>query len=192
MQQNKQRVWQAALVLLVSIGSSTAWAQTSYNRWEAKPAPTTTASKPASLRGARLVQTKARQDSIAHARQLLQDSLRVEAIATANVLKRGIGQRLRDGHVLPEDNGYYEYAYRAIQYPKEALRAGIQGSVKVKLTVNPTGKVTEVRLVESTIPPGAPGEALMVQQARTILRQLRFEPSASSTQEELKLVYRYE
>ncbi|MBX0289541.1 energy transducer TonB [Hymenobacter sp. HSC-4F20] len=93
--------------------------------------------------------------------------------------------------MLPEDNRYYEYVRQFITYPVDALRAQTEGEVKMKLTVDAAGKVVRMHLVESTIPSGATGESVMIQQARLLLRQLRFEPAAGTSEEEMKIGYKF-
>lgn len=179
------------LLLLVSIGCCPAWAQTGYNRWDAKPVAAPRPTISAAQRGMQLMRAKARQDSIARARQLYQDSLRIAVATTSSLLKRGLGRRIVDKRFLPEDNAYFEYIRRFIRYPVEALRAQIEGDVVMKLSVDATGRVMQLQLVESTIPRGTAGEATMIQQARLLLRQLQFEPAAEASEEEMKIGYKF-
>ncbi|WP_139921794.1 energy transducer TonB [Hymenobacter sp. DG01] len=180
------------LLLITSFGGSPAWAQTGYNRWDAKPVTTPKPATSAAQRGAQLARAKARQDSIVRAQHLYQDSLRIAAATAPTLLKRGIGQRIKDKRLQPEDATYFEYIRRFIKYPVEALRAQIGGDVVMKLSIDATGRVTHLKLVESTIPPGAAGEVAMIQQARLLLRQLRFELAAGVTEEEMRIGYRFE
>ena len=161
-------------------------AQERYNRWEARPAPAPTPAASAAARGEKALLSKARQDSLS----------RVAAVARLPLLRRGIGQRLKEGRGEVADAKYYEYVLRLIRYPMEAVRAATaatkatEGTVTVRLTVNAAGQVTNASLVESTIPVGAPGQANMVQQAVSRLQLLRFEPAAGVTEEELRVNYR--
>lgn len=187
--QNKQCTLLAILLVLVCTWSNTAWAQTGYNRWDARPVPTPSPAA-AAQRGAQLVRAKAYQDSVALIQRLRLDSVRIAAIAAPTLLKRGIGQRLQSKLLLPEDNWYFVYVGRVVRYPMEALRAQTEGDVKMKVLVDPNGKVMHIKLVESTILPGAVGAAIMIQQVRSVFRQLRFEPASSSTEEEMKISYK--
>ena len=162
-------------------------AQERYNRWEARPAPPPTPAASAEKRGEKVLVSKARQDSLNQ----------VAAVAKLPLLRRGIGQRLKEGRGEVADAKYYEYVLRLVHYPIEAVRAatatekGPEGIVIVRLTINAAGQVTNSSLVESTIPVGAPGQANMVQQAVSKLQLLRFEPAAGVTEEELKVSYRF-
>ena len=128
-------------------------AQERYNRWEARPAPPPTPAASAAERGEKALASKARQDSLNQ----------VAAVAKLPLLRRGIGQRLKEGRGKVADAKYYEYVLRLVHYPIAAVRAapaaekGPEGIVIVRLTVNAAGQVTNSSLVESTIPVGAPG-----------------------------------
>ncbi|RPD45889.1 TonB family protein [Hymenobacter sediminis] len=167
------------LLLTLSWGSSPAQAQTSYNRWDATPVTTPKPTTSTAQRGAQLARAKAQQDSVRR------------GAYWNNVLplKRGIGQRMRTQQLQPEDAGYFDFMRRSILYPVEALRAQTGGTIWLRLSVDATGRVTQVTIAESTIPSGAGGEATMKQQAREVVQHLRFEPSAAVTEEEVKMSY---
>lgn len=173
------------LVLLVTLAgagsSTTVWGQTAYNRWEAKPAPVP-AVVPAERRGAKLMQTKVQRDSI-------EGTTYWDSVPP---LKRGLGLRIEDKRLLPADSTYFNFISRSMKYPVEALRAETQGIIWLRLSVNITGRIAGITLAESTIPPGAGGEAAILQQARQMLRQVRFEPAAIATEEKVKLTYKFE
>ncbi len=58
----------------------------------------------------------------------------------------------------------------AEEYPEAALRLGVEGRVVLVLTVDETGKITEVRVVED------PGHGLGAAAANAVRRHCRFEP----------------
>lgn len=181
------------LGFLLYLSHVKALAQTSFNRWEARPAAMPKAVASAARRGTQIVRTKAHQDSVHRIRQLRQDSLRVAAVAAQMLpLKRGIGQRIKEKQVVSEDAKYFEYLRKTVRYPEEALRAETEGRVVIRLTVDDAGKVVNATVVENTIPEGAIGRGIIVQQVSSILRQLKFEPDAGVNTEELEMNYKYE
>ncbi|WP_460621497.1 energy transducer TonB [Hymenobacter tenuis] len=166
-------------------------AQTQFNRWQAQPVATPRPAYSSAQRGASIVRAKAVQDSVAALQRQRQDSLRIAAVADKMpLLQRGLGQRIKDKKVLAEDTRYSGYVRPLLNYPVEALRAQTEGDITFKLLLDATGKVVRMHLVESTIPPGAVGETSMVQQARLILRQLRFEPATTTSEEEFTIGYK--
>ncbi|QJX48711.1 TonB family protein [Hymenobacter taeanensis] len=119
-----------------------------------------------------------------------QDSMRAALFwSKTPLLKRGIGQRFERKQLIPEDNTYFSYIARMISFPVEAMRAMTEGTVTMRLTIDAAGRVVDSKLVESTIPTGAAGEASMVQQAQCVLRQVRFEPSTGGSEEVLRVSY---
>ncbi|MBG8556231.1 energy transducer TonB [Hymenobacter guriensis] len=146
-------------------------AQATYNRWEARPVP-------------------APQSSRASRTQAQQDSARKAAYwNTAPPLRRGIGQRLRANRLFPEDQPYLDFVRRFIRYPVEALRAQTDGTIWLRLSVDATGRVIRITVAENSTPPGAVGEAALLQHARELLQHLRFEPSAAETEEEARISF---
>lgn len=179
------------LLVLVLLSKSVASAQTHYNRWNAQPAPTAAAAASAQERGEKVLLAKARQDSLNTIKQLNQDSLRLIALAPLQThLQRGVKQRIDRGEGLPTDVTGYEYIRRSIAYPISALRARTEGTVRVRLWVDAEGQVTQTKVIESTIPPDAEGRDIMLQQARLIMRGLRFEAATGATEEELGVNFR--
>ncbi|WBO86178.1 energy transducer TonB [Hymenobacter yonginensis] len=150
--------WVFVILLLTAAGQ--AHAQATYNRWEARPVamPQTKF-------------TKAQQDSIRRTGYWQKNPS----------LKRGIGPRIRNRQLLPEDQPYFDFVGRSVRYPAAALRAQTEGEVWMQLAVDATGRVVKVTLLTTTIAPGAGGEAEIVQQTREILQHLRFEPAAAAT-----------
>lgn len=137
------------------------------------------------------MQAKIRQDSLNQVQALRRDSLRIVASgADMPLLQRGIGQRIKENRILPEDNRYYDYLRRTIRYPTQALRAQVEGKIIMRLTINTTGQVSNLEEVENTIPAGAVGRDEMVRQVVVALRQLRFEAGPVTT-EELTFAYKF-
>ncbi|RSK33124.1 energy transducer TonB [Hymenobacter metallilatus] len=177
-------------VVLVCTAAGQARAQATYNRWEAKPVirpkPPT-----AAQRGVQTMQAKIRQDSLNQLQALRRDSLRIVASGAAmSLLQRGIGQRIKENHILSEDNRYYDYLRRTIHYPTQALRAQVEGKITMRLTINTTGQVNNLEELENTIPASAAGRAEMVRQVVVALRQLRFEAGPVTT-EVLTFAYKF-
>lgn len=171
------------VILLVAVGQ--VWAQATYNRWEAKPVPKAQSANSATSRGPQSVLTKAQQDSA-------QTVARIAAAkADMPLLKRGLGQRLQLQQTLPEDASYSTYIRKTLRYPILALRAGTEGQVTMRLAVSEAGQVVSTTVVENTIPEGAVGREIMIQQAELLLSQLKFVPDAA-TEEDLTISYRYE
>ncbi|AHJ97911.1 energy transducer TonB [Hymenobacter swuensis] len=106
------------------------------------------------------------------------------------LLQRGIGQRIKENRILPEDNSYYDYLRKTIRYPAQALRAQVAGKITMRLTINAAGLVSDVEETKNTIPVGATGRDEMVQQVAVVLRQLRFEPGTTAS-EELTITYQF-
>ncbi|UOG72794.1 energy transducer TonB [Hymenobacter tibetensis] len=107
-------------------------------------------------------------------------------------LRRGIGQRMKEGQMIAEDIRHHEYMSKSFHYPSEALRAETEGRITLRLAVNPTGQVVSITSTENTIPAGAVGRENMVQQVYFLMRQLKFEPAATTTDEEFVFTYKYE
>ena len=128
------------------------------------------------------MQTKARQDSLRI----------VASAAEVPPLRRGLGQRIKEKKMVAEDIKYYEYARKVFRYPSDALGAETEGRVAIRLVVNAAGRVVGTTVIENTIPEGAAGREAMVQQVDFLLRQLKFEPAAISTEEEFVHTYKYE
>jgi len=170
------------LVLLLGLSHSKTLAQTSFNRWEAQPVATQKVGASAAQKETKVIRTKAQQDSLRI----------VTAAAQTPPLKRGIGQRVKEKQVVSEDIKYYEYVRKTVRYPIEAVRAGTEGRVAIQLTVDAAGQVVGTTVVENTISEGAAGREVMVQQAGRILQQLKFEPTAGVTVEELSVTYSYQ
>jgi outer membrane biosynthesis protein TonB len=158
-----------SLVLILGAGLSSARAQATYNRWDARPVATP-----------QTIQTKAQQDS----------ARRVAYWQKNPPIKRGIGSRIRTRQLVPEDQPYFNFVGHSVRYPAAALRAQTEGEVWMRLSVDATGQVVRVTLLETTISPGAGGEAEVIQQTREILQCLRFEPSAAATEEEAIISFR--
>ncbi|WP_170172510.1 energy transducer TonB [Hymenobacter rigui] len=181
--------WGAIVLVLTAAGQ--ARAQAAYNRWEAKPVTPRKAATTPAQRGRQVMQAKNRQDFLNQVQALHRDSLRIVASGAAMpLLQRGIGQRIKENHILPEDNQYYDYLRRTIRYPTQALRAQAEGKITMRLTINTTGQVSNLEEVENTIPAGAAGRAEMVRQVVVALRQLRFEAGPVTT-EELTFGYKF-
>lgn len=153
--------------LLLLLPSMPAVAQSSYNRWEALPV----AAPPPG--------TKGRQDSL-H---------RAAFWAKSPLVKRGTGQLTRDEPAAAKATGYGHFVGNTMKYPIEALKAGTEGLVTLRLAVDEAGNVLSAQVVGSTIPTGAGGEAAMLEEARRVFRQLRFEPAAAATEEEVKATF---
>ena len=166
-------------------------AQERYNRWEGQSTAAPVPHVSAQQRGEKVLLAKVRRDSINRISQLRQDSLRLLAKAPLEIrLERGIKQRISSGKALPTDIAGYEYIGKSLAYPVAAIRAGTQGIVRVRLTVNADGQVVGTKITETTIPLNAEERTFMLQQARLILRGLRFEPAADITEEEMGVNYR--
>lgn len=186
------RWYRLALVALLLTGRR-GLAQTSFNRWEAQPVATPKPVTSTAKRGAKIGHTKAHQDFLARAQQLRQDSLRIAtAAAQTPPLKRGIGQRIKEGQLVTDDSSYFEYLRKTVRYPKEALLAATEGRVVTRLTVGAVGRVINVTVIESTIPEKAVGREAMLRQVDEVLRQIQFEPTAGITTEDLEVSYKYE
>ena len=180
-----------SILLVVALGVSltNVSAQERYNRWNAQAVATPSATLSAQQRGAHALLAKARQDSLNGIRRLLQDSLRLLAVKPIEVrLQRGVAKRLKEGKALPTDIKGYEYLAEALTYPRSAIMAGTKGVVTLRLTVDADGQVVDAKVLQSSIPPQAEGRAAMLQQARLIVRGLRFEP-AGITKEEWAISY---
>ncbi|WP_375435421.1 energy transducer TonB [uncultured Hymenobacter sp.] len=178
------------LLILLLVGNS-ALAQTSFNRWDAQPMPTPKPTASAKQRGSQIVQAKVRQDSLARIQQVRNDSLRLVAdLAQIPLLPRGIGRRIKENQTVSGDNNYYEYIRKGIRYPSEAIRAETEGQVIMRLKINTSGNVVSAIVIDNTIPPASVGRDEMVRQADFLLHQLRFEPAASNTEEELSVAYK--
>lgn len=179
------------LLLIVLLFGKSASAQTSFNRWDAQPIPNPKPTASTKQRGSQIVQAKARQDSLARIQQMRNDSLRLIAdLAQIPLLPRGIGQRIKENQTVPGDNNYYEYIRKGIRYPSKAIRAETEGQVVMRLKINASGHVVDATVIDNTIPPASVGRDEMVRQANFLLHQLRFEPAASSTEEELSVAYK--
>ena len=74
-----------------------------------------------------------------------------------------------------------------LPYPAEAKRQGIEGPVRLGLSIDASGKVTEVKVL------GGPGYGLN-EAAREALRRYRFKPATKDGQPvatEIKYTYRF-
>ena len=60
-------------------------------------------------------------------------------------------------------------------YPELAKRMGVSGSVKLELTVAPSGKVTEVKILG--------GHPVLATSAQQVAQMWQFEPGAESTEQ---------
>ncbi|NVO32543.1 energy transducer TonB [Hymenobacter lapidiphilus] len=154
-------------LLLLLLGLP-AVAQSSYNRWEALPV--------------------AAPQSVATQGQL--NAKRKNAYwNNAPLIRRGIGQRLRDKQTLPEDKSYFDFYQRTIKFPVKALKTQTEGTVRIKVFINAAGEVTETQLLDSTTINGQGGRDALIQEAHRVLQQLRFEPAAEATEEEMSLLF---
>ena len=172
------------LVLVLLFHTAPAWAQTTYNRWNALPVPEAKPTASASERGAKILSAKAKQDLI----RAQKDSIRLST-PSKDLMQRGIGQREKLGKLLSNDARYYEHT-RRVPYPSEALRAQTEGKVTVRILIDAMGQVIDSQLIETTIPADAPGRDLMIRQFSQVLRGLRFEPSNGTTQEDLSINFK--
>lgn len=154
-------------LLVLLLPGLPAVAQSSYNRWEALPVATPPPG------------TKGRQDSL-H---------RVALWAKRPLVKRGTGQPTCDEPAADKATGYGHFVGNTIKYPIEALKAVTEGLITLRLAVDAAGNVLSAQVVGSTIPAGADGEAAMLEEARRVFRQLRFEPAAAATEEEVKVAF---
>jgi TonB family protein len=173
----------AVWFLFVLNSIQTVWGQTSYNRWEASPLPSskavTSSTKP---------DTKGKREE-AEAGKERQDSLRITSSAIRiPLLKRGIGERIKNKNLLPEDSVYKKFIINTIRYPQEALQAQTDGKIIIRLTVDASGQVVNLD-TRSPIPIGTPGREAMIREARLLVRQLRFKPSDKSSEEELEIEF---
>ncbi|OWP64070.1 hypothetical protein CDA63_06295 [Hymenobacter amundsenii] len=155
------------MLLLLLLPGLPAVAQSSYNRWEALPV----AAPPPS--------TKGHQDSLR----------RAELWAKSPLVKRGISQPTRNELAAAKATGYAHFVGNNIKWPIEALKAQTEGVITLRLAVDEAGNVLSAQVVGSTVPAGAVGEAALQEEARRVFRQLRFEPAAGATEEEVKVSF---
>lgn len=193
------------------LAAPAAYAQNSFNRWEATPVTTPTPARSARRAAATPPATEApapaATPAAAAAPAPSTDSAPVAAEAApsrklpdvrSSILRRGLGQRLRASKFSAPDAGYYEYAWEHLHYPESALSAGLTGQVMVRVDVNPAGDVTNSVVTGTSIQQegkskkGASantGQAEMRRNAQELLWGLRFEPAARATQEEIPVLY---
>ncbi len=109
-------------------------------------------------------------------------------LAPSPVVPRGMGESSVNG-VSP----LAIWAAGKLNYPKGALRAGVEGRVSLLLSVSPDGHVTDVTFEHfinpdrsiikgPTVPLGSPIAELIAEAAR-VYRNARFAPAAAASQE---------
>ena len=197
--------WLLAGALLLA--GPVSYAQSSYNRWDARPVADPVPGKATRRAAAPTEAAPASAGEVAP--ETAASDAGAEAAAVANkpakmpdkrsiILRRGLGQRLKGTTYSAADAGYYEYAWENLHYPESALRAGLSGQVMVRIDVNPAGDVTNSVVTKTMVQQDgkaakgastATGQEEMRRNAQELLWGLHFEPASRASQEEIPVRY---
>ncbi|WP_400190834.1 energy transducer TonB [Hymenobacter sp. B81] len=120
--------------------------------------------------------------------------MQLAALPDSALVRRG----LKTGQECATDPAYCAQIRRVVRYPTAALRAQLEGTVRVQLTVSAAGYVTAATLLEAEFRSAEPLKAAEESAARQAmqeaavyaLRRLRFVPGKAGT-EIVALSYRF-
>ncbi|WP_324678890.1 energy transducer TonB [Hymenobacter sp. GOD-10R] len=179
------RKWFYALVALL-LAAPAVQAQNSYNIWTADPAapitPLRKKTRPVKPAPAPVVAAAPAKPAAEEPR-----------VKQSKLIKRGLTQRMHEHKPLAEDSVSMVFFRENSRYPVEAQKAGAQGSVVIKLEIQPDGEVSKTSILSmqprvvagraETVPVAAMQS--LADEAQRIFRMLRFEPAARTSVEEL-------